>query len=285
MGPFRGSRAVRSGLLSKKQLRTSSWRRMFADVYVHESVELTHLVRCRAVALILTRGAAISGASAAYLYGANVLRPEAPVEITVRRELRIPLHPCLLVRYSELRGGDVVVWNGIPVTSPVRTAFDLARRCRLEEAVAAVDALLQVCDLTVDEIVAYANEDRLRWHGVRRLDTVLTHASRGAESPMESRLRLTLLGAGLPEPVLQHSVHDESGNHVARLDLAYIEPRLGIEYDGEHHWTSEAIQKDLRRQNALRALGWTLLRFTADDVLRNPSLVTSQVRSALKHST
>ena len=138
------------------------------------------------------------------------------------------------------------------------------------------------CGLALKEIAAYANDGRESWNGVPRVARVLSLAAVGAESPMETRLRLVLAGAGLPSPALQHQVCNEAGICVARLDLAYIDARLGVEYDGQCHWEPRAIRKDLLRQNALRALGWTLLRFTAEDVLRHSKRLATQVRSALQ---
>ncbi len=100
---------------------------------------------------------------------------------------------------------------------------------------------------------------------------------------METRLRLALTRGGLPLPVLQHRVCDGYGNFVARLDLAYVEARLGIEYDSERHWDPKVIRRDLRRQNALQALGWSLLRFTADDVLHNRARLVAQVAASLPY--
>ena len=168
------------------------------------------------------------------------------------------------------------------MTKPVRTAFDLGRWRKLEDAVVAIDSLLVRCHLTVGQISAYANDGRTSWHGVSRLWKALSLAVRGAESPMETRLRLLLIRAGLPAPVLQHSVRDDTGAFLARLDLAYVDAHLGIEYDGESHWDPKAVRKDLRRQNALRAANWSLLRFTSDDVLRHPRRLVAQVRSALR---
>jgi hypothetical protein len=279
-GPFRGSHGVRRGLLTRRQLESAPWRRLFKDVYVHESVELSHLTRCRAVALILPAGAAVSGTSAAYLLGADIVRPGAPVEVTVRRELRMPGHPGVVTSYSEIAPGDVVFPYRVPATNAVRTAFDLARGRCLEDAVVGVDALIHACGVTIEAITGYASDGRCRWHGVRRLAQVLALAAPGAESPMETRLRLALIRAGLPMPTLQHHVWDRGGALVAKLDLAYVNQRLGVEYDGECHLDPEVVRKDLRRQNALRALGWTLLRFTADDVLRNPTRMVTQVCAA-----
>ena len=278
-GPFRGSDSVRSGVLTKRQLESGAWRRLLRDVYVHETFELSHLIRCRAVALVLPPGAAVSGASAAHLHGADILHQDAPVEVTLPRELRLPPHRGVLPHYSELRPDDVTGSPGVPTTTPTRTAFDLGRGRRLEEAVVGVDALLQAAGITLEAIARYGS-DRSHWHGVRRLASVLALAAPGAESPMETRLRLLLTRAGLPMPVLQHRVWDGAGAFVARLDLAYVEHRLGIEYDGECHLDPTVVRKDLLRQNALRALGWTVLRFTADDVQRHPARLVAQVGAA-----
>lgn len=261
---------------------SSTWSRLFHDVYVHVDVAVTHAVRCRAVGLFLPRGAAISGGSAATLHGADVLGHDASVEITVPPRQWMARQPGLAVRYSELRAGDFASRAGVPTTNPVRTAFDLARRLSLEDAVVAVDALLANCGLTIGEIAGYAHDGRASWHGVNGMAKVLSLAAVGAESPMETRLRLMLVRAGLPAPVLQYPVSNRDGTCVARLDLAYVEARLGVEYDGECHWEPRAVRKDLLRQNALRALSWSLLRFTADDVLRHPGRTVAQVRSALR---
>ncbi|HKF18896.1 MAG TPA: DUF559 domain-containing protein [Candidatus Dormibacteraeota bacterium] len=281
-GPFRGSEAVGRDLITKRQLDSGAWQRPFHDVYVHERIALTHRVRCQAVALLLPPGAAISGGSAALLSGADVLGPDAPVEVTVPPHLRMRRRPGIAVRYSELCASDVLSVAGVRITTPVRTGFDLARRNKVDDAVVGVDALLMRCDVTVDQISAYANDGRTAWRGISRLWKVLSLARRGAESPMETRLRLLLIRAGLPAPLLQHPVCDDSGAFVARLDLAYPDARLGIEYDGELHWNPKAVRKDLLRQNALRASSWSLLRFTADDVLRHPRRLAAQVRSALR---
>ena len=100
---------------------------------------------------------------------------------------------------------------------------------------------------------------------------------------METRLRLLLVLAGLPCPEVQYEVVTPE-KFVARLDLAYPQVRLGIEYDGDHHRRVAVFRRDLARLNALHALGWTVLRFTADDVLRFPGRLVSQVCAAVRTS-
>ena len=213
--PFRGSLAVREGLLSKDQLRTSAWRRLFRDVYVGAGAEVTHAVRCRAAALILPPAAAISGRSAARLHGADLGGADAPVEVTLDRDVRP--RAGIAVRRSELQASDIVVLNGLRVSSAVRTAFDLARQLDLDEAVAAVDALLTLGRVTIADVAGYAS-GRRSWVGARRVHQVLALAVSGAESPMESRLRLVLVrdraagphrrpGCGGPERVQRWRGH------------------------------------------------------------------------------
>ena len=230
--------------------------------------------------MVLPTGAAVSGASAAHVLGAYVVADDVAVEVTVPRERRMSAQSGVVVRYSQLSARDVVRRSGISATSPVRTAFDMARRTSLDDAVVAVDALLRFGGLRPDAIAAYASDGRRGWPGVGRVADVLALAAVGAESPMETRLRLALTRGGLPAPVLQYRVRDAAGRPIARLDLAYVEARLGIEYDGEHHWEPAAVRQDLRRQNALRALGWSLLRFTADDVVHQSAQLVAQVRAA-----
>jgi hypothetical protein len=250
------------------------------DVYVHVDIELTHLVMCRAAALTMPPGAALGGASAALLHGADVLGREDLVEVTVPHHARMRSRRGLRIRSAYLEVDDVVLQGGIAVTSAVRTAFDVARwRQPQREAVVAVDAMLTTCHLTIEAIRDYAIA-RQTWWKARRAQRVLHFAAHGAESPGETRLRLVLLGGKLPLPALQHDVIDCAGRHIARLDLAYPEHRLGIEYDGGYHWEPKAIKKDLLRQNALRANGWGLLRFTSDDVLRHPARLLGQVRAS-----
>src|SRR5699024_3068884 len=99
------------------------------------------------------------------------------------------------------------------------------------------------------------------WPGIDDLSTALDAAEPRSGSPMESRVRLIIVAGGLPRPVAQFEVFDEAGLFAGRVDLAYPEHRLGIEYEGAYHRGTEAFQRDLRRMNRLRAAGWHMLRF------------------------
>jgi len=279
--PFRGSTAVAQGLITTAQLRGSAWTRLFRDVYIHASAQVDHLTLCQAVALILPPGAALSHRSAALLYGAQIVQRGQPVEVTAPLGAAMRGQAGLRAVRSPLPCGAAWRRGGLPVTRPLRTAFDLARGPDLLEAVVGLDALLYRRAIALPSLAVYMGE-HANWNGVRAARRAVSLARPDVESPMESRVRLRVVLAGLPEPVVQHDVFDPAGRFVARLDLAYPWAHVGIEYDGDHHRERATFRHDAVRLNRLRLLGWTVLRFTADDVRRNPDRMLAQIRMALK---
>jgi hypothetical protein len=271
LAPFVGARAVAAGLVTRRQLTGDTWRRLFPNVYVWRGLPPDHRVRCVAAGLFLRGRGAVSGRDAATLWGADILLPGAPVEVTVPNEARFRTQPGLRVVRSSLPRLDCGVEAGVPLTTPRRTAFDLARRLGLVEAVVGVDAMLAV-DLVTETEIAYLAGCRPGWPGIPQIRKVLLLCDAGAESPQESRLRLILIGGGLPRPVTQYEVYD-GDRFVARLDLAYPEKRVGIEYDGDQHRSRAVFRNDVRRLNDLRARGWTVLRFTAADMYERHKIV------------
>ncbi|HET7421141.1 MAG TPA: DUF559 domain-containing protein [Candidatus Dormibacteraeota bacterium] len=168
--------------------------------------------------------------------------------------------------------------RGLPVTSPVRTVVDLATGPDLVEAVTILDMALHrrlVTEASLNRWIA-SNPGR---RGVCRLQERLKLAEPATESPMETRLRLLLVLAGLPRPSVQPSLRNESGKFLARPDLYYMGHRLAIEYDGATH--KDSVAADNRRQNPLLDSGHRILRFTASDVLGNPGAVVALVRRAI----
>ena len=109
---------------------------------------------------------------------------------------------------------------------------------------------------------------------------VLALADPGAESPRESALRVLLVLAGLPRPTTQFEVRDDDRRFVARLDLAWPELKIGIEYDGAHHRDPAQHSRDLRRHNALRARGWIVIQIDARQ-FADPEQVVALVRQLL----
>ncbi|TMC06223.1 MAG: DUF559 domain-containing protein [Chloroflexi bacterium] len=182
----------------------------------------------------------------------------------------------LVVRRRALGKDEVVRRRGLPATCMLRTIRDLCVRLSLTEAVAIADMALHAGKLDRQDLVAAVAAPN---QGVRVLRRVLEHAEPGAESPMETRLRMLLVLAGLPRPEAQVPIRDRLLRVIGRPDLYYRDQRLGLEYDGGTH--RDTLAEDNRRQNRLLDAGVRLLRFTAVDIFNTPDHVIGLVRAAL----
>ena len=277
-GPFRGSLAIRRGLVTRKALRGPRFRQLYPDVYMLASEPLDLARRSRGAYRLVAGHGALAGYSAAELLGSGCAPPDADAEVIVpRADFRE--YPGLRVHRDRLADDEVVEIDEVLMTSPLRTAYDLARWLPLTEAVAAVDALTRCGCVPPTEVLRIDRRyPGARWR--RRVPKVAALSDPRAESVMESRCRLALVLRGLPRPELQYEVRLPDGG-LAYLDMAYVEQRLAVEYDGDQHRERRAFRSDLSRQNQLVDLGWTVLRFTADDVLRAPDAMAARVRRAL----
>ena len=97
---------------------------------------------------------------------------------------------------------------------------------------------------------------------------------------MESVLRWLLHAAGVPAPDLQHAIWTPIAEFHA--DLAWPDQKVLVEFDGDGHRDRRTFVDDLRRQNALVAAGWTILRFSSADVLGRPEQVVAAIVRALR---
>ena len=105
-------------------------------------------------------------------------------------------------------------------------------------------------------------------------------------SRMETRCRLLLIDAHLPEPGLNVDVFDPLGLFVACVDLAYPTLKIAIEYEGEHHLRDpEQWARDIRRHERLAELGWVVIRVTKRDVFAEPRAFVERVRRAIRSRT
>ncbi|BAL85942.1 hypothetical protein AMIS_7220 [Actinoplanes missouriensis 431] len=277
---FRGSAAVDSGLLTRGMLAGPSWSRIFPDVYVHRDHQLDHRDWCAAATLTIPAGAVIGGPSAASLWGAVTPAHTTPVHVAAPRAIRLRRDPRIAVHYTSLRPGDVTTHHGLALTTVERTAFDVGRRAGRADALVVLDALLHRHLLDPDALRRMISR-RVNWPGTSRLGALLALADARSESPMETCLRLLLVDAGVPPGAVQFEVRQASGWLVGRVDLAWPEVRLAVEYDGDQHRSAEQFRRDVERLNALRMAGWTVLRFTAEDVLRQRLKTVRLVTAAL----
>jgi hypothetical protein len=276
--PFVGTQAVYAGTFTERELRRSCTR-IYRNVYQRRDSGLT--AKDRAVAAWLWSGkkAIVAGNSAAALLGAEWVDPHAPAELISGRKRPPPL---IVTRNESLLAGEFTVVNGVAVTSPPRTAFDLGRRRGLVPAVIAVDSLARATGLTVDQVEPLVEAHRGA-RGVKQLRQVLVLVDAGAESPQETRTRLAIVSAGLPRPRTQIAVHNEWGAVLARIDMGWEQWRVGVEYDGAQHWTDPRIRaRDIDRTAELERRGWRIIRVSADLLRNRPDILIARIREALR---
>ncbi|GAB4924667.1 hypothetical protein MAHJHV34_08970 [Mycobacterium avium subsp. hominissuis] len=204
--PFLGSEALAARLLSRHELR-SRYVALHPDVYVPRDAELTAVVRAKAAWLRSRRRGVLTGFSAAALHGSKWIDASRPAEIidTNRRPTR-----GVRVWEERIESDEITVVDGMAVTTPARTALDLARRHPRGVAVAAIDALVQATELKVADVELLVDRYRGR-HDIKAARAALALVDGGAQSPKESWLRVLLIDAGFPRPQTQIPVRNEWG--------------------------------------------------------------------------
>jgi very-short-patch-repair endonuclease len=100
---------------------------------------------------------------------------------------------------------------------------------------------------------------------------------------METRLRLLLIDAGLPEPVIGNTIFDWTGAFVGTPDLAYVAERIAIEYEGDGHRSDPAVfAEDIERRERMQEAGWYVIRVIKDHVFRKQAWLVDRVRRQLR---
>lgn len=272
--PFVGSEALANGAVTKYQLRRH-FRHVFPDVYVDAPAEDELTLETRAVAAWLWshRMGVISGLTASALHGANWVDDRLPIEL-IWSNTRRPRG--VRVFDYRLAAEDYSSRGLMNVTTPSRTAFDIGRRGRLEDAVARLDALGNATHFERADVTALATRHPGA-RGLRQLSTAIKLHDPGGASPRETWLRLLLMRAGFPRPSTQIPVIGASGRRYY-LDMGWEELLVAVEYDGDHHRLDRRqFAKDIIRLEEVGDLRWLVVRVTAEN---HPRDIVDRVRRA-----
>ncbi|WP_175339230.1 hypothetical protein [Leifsonia sp. C5G2] len=272
---------VRQGLdagIRRGSLYGRDFSRPFRGVRSYAPVDDDHVAKCRAYSRLGRTTQIFSHHSAAMLHGFPLPLHSHPDDVHVA--VFVPEKPPQMrgVVAHELRpaGHRIVQAEGLRCFSAEDTWAQLSGSLSLGDLVIIGDWLItgdEPYSWTPSPLSRADLERALRHHGrrqgIRRLREALELVRYGSLSPQETRLRLELMSAGLPEPALNHRV-EHGGHPVAMVDLAYPDRRLAIEYLGDHHRTdTQTYREDIQRRERLSAAGWATVFLTADD-LRGP---------------
>lgn len=236
--------------MTRHRLRTGRWMRAGAGVLRLSGAPVTWHSQVLAAVLAAGPGAVASHRTAGALHGLDGCRPGVP-EVTVPRGRRYRPTQVRAHESTDLALAPVVRIEGIPTTAVARTVLDLGAVLPVRRVHLAVDNArrrrLTDWDELLDTLVAHARRGR---RGVGALRAILDeHYGEIAtpESWSERLLVALLVQAGLQKPVLQHEVVHAGRRY--RLDFAYPDERVAIEYDGRQHAELEVWEADHPRQN------------------------------------
>jgi very-short-patch-repair endonuclease len=228
-----------------------------------------------AAVLACGRGAVLSHRSAAAAWG---LRPtsRARIEVTIERSRRGPAR-VEAHRVRALAADDVTTLRAIPITTVARTLVDLAAVLpahALERAVHEAEVLRLLDTTTVHQAMTRAPGRR----GLARLGHLLSVPSPGpTRSAFEDRFRTLCRDGELPTPRM--NTHVRAGNDLIEVDALWPDTRLIVELDGAAaHHTARAFHDDRRRDAALAAHGYQVIRLTWQRVTEEPEAVRDELR-------
>jgi hypothetical protein len=270
--------SARAAGLSRAKLRGPGFLRLAHDLTVQLDDAIDECEKLRLLATVLPGDAAYSHATAAARLGVPIDAPaRAHVALTPRRVL--PQRAEFVVHSRLLQPEDVVVHEGLRLTSGAQTFLDLAAELPPHELMAVGDALMRRRHLSAESL--QRRLDRARGvRGVIRARDCAPLLSPLAMSRPESVIRYWLLVSELPEPQPQVPILDRWGRKVAHGDLGYPEWRVLLEYEGRQHADADQFGRDIDRYTLMAAGGWLVLRF-AQQHIEAPWIVVDRTRRAL----
>lgn len=232
----------------------------------------------RAVGLVLRPDQHVSHTSALAVWGAPLPRRAADEPVHVSTAGTGPLMRRRGVTGHRRRAPiDTVVRDGVRVSAPAQAWRESVGLLTVHQAVAVADHFVRSGGLlTVGDLIAAIRPGS---HGNTAAREVLDLVRVGADSAMETWLRLAVVDAGFPEPQLQVEVYDARGVFLARVDMAWPEWRIALEYDGAHHRERAAFEHDQRRDNGLAVNDWLVIHATRADASR-PAVLFERLRQA-----
>jgi Transcriptional regulator, AbiEi antitoxin len=280
-----------------RRVRSGEWHRVRRGAYCSSELWRSlsradqHRVLARAVLRTAHRSTVLSHTSAALEHGAPVWGIDLNVVHVTRTDGRTGRKEAGIVHHrGVLDEDDVAVRGGVRVTSPTRAAIEVTTIAGVEESLVTVNGLLHAGQVSAASLAEMAVVAR-NWPNSLTTDLVLRLADRRIESVGESRTWHLCWKQHLPMPEPQVKVRDETGQIVARVDFAWPELGVFIEFDGRVKYTelveegsdaTAVVLAEKRREEQLCILtGWVCIRITWAD-LANPAATARRIRAVLQ---
>lgn len=275
--PFPRFRALQAGL-PRALVDSPAFRRLLHGVIVDADVEDSAVLRVKAALACFFDDAHASHASAARVWRVPVqTRPGE--HVSVRQDAHRLRRAGVTSRHRP--DAEAVVVRGVRVSVLTDLFVELAEELALVELVVAGDWMVRRHGVRPKDLKRAARQAPGRSGALARKAARFVRPR--VDSPMESRLRMLIVLAGIPEPVVNASVHDVDGVAVRRFDLSWPEVRVIVEYDGRHHVERvEQWEADLDRREEIDDEGWRILVVVASGVYKTPGVTVERIFRLLR---
>ena len=263
------------------RLDSGLWMVVHPGVYRLASAPVTW-PQALVAATLASPGSVISHRAAAIAWGLDGLGGRI-VERSVPYPRSPELEGVVTHRSTDLSDTWVTAWEGVRITTPLRTLLDLGAVVRPWVVERAFASALGKRLITIEG--ARRTVDELCRRGRRGAGTfraiVEAHGDASPPGVMEAAIEALYRRYQLPPGVPEYEVW-EAGEFVARVDVGHPELRLAIEVNGyETHGTPAGFQRDHSRRNRLILAGWLVLEFTWHDVMHRPDYVAATISRAI----
>jgi hypothetical protein len=284
-GVFLRREALAAGMSHRQiaiSVRNGDWHRLrhgayvAGEVYANASDAERHALVSRAVLMQSRTDAVLSHVSAVPEFGGPMWGLPMDVVHLTRTDRRAGRKEAGVRQHQGvLAPGDIETRNGVAVTSATRTAIDITTVVATEPALAVMNHLLHVGYTAMFDLrTRYA--DMQHHPFTLRTDLVLRLASPKIESVGESRTLYLCWRQSLPAPQPQWVVADSMGREFARLDFAWPEHKVWLEFDGREKYVKDlregetvidAVLREKQRESRISELtGWRCIRITWADL-------------------
>jgi hypothetical protein len=274
MEPFIGTEAIAAGALTRGQLRWN-YTAIHPNVYVAKDARRFLHTYATAAWLWTGRTGIVAGRAAAGLYGVRGIEPAVPSEVPIEM---IGTHrrtrPGVIIRDERIDDSEIRTVAGLPVTSPARTALDLARRLPRNRAVEHLDALARITGVTVDEVLGLADK-YAGARGVRQSRDSVELMDGGAQSPRETWLRLLIIDAGMPRPQTDIVLADDDWETC--VPIGWTSAKVAVVLDDDPDISEYGLVVNAAHDELLQRLGWFRVRVA-------PRHTTSSIKYRLRQA-
>lgn len=279
--------------LSRSRLRGADLGKPFRGIRSLRLGDSDVLDRCRAYEPRMPPAQFFSHVTAAQLYRMPLppwLERDRTLHVSTLRSVCRPRMEGVVGHRLSAAGISTRLSDGFVVADPVTVWLQLATVLEVDDLIAVGDYLLsgrrtdfgrEPALTTIEEIVARAARFMNR-RGARTVADAIGELRTGVDSRPESRVRMLLIRAGLPEPLINDVTFDRNGKKLGTPDLKYVWARTVLEYEGEEHRANKTrFRRDIFRRELFEDADWRVIRVVKDDVFDHPHAFVARTKRTL----